>query len=187
MVALRIFVDNQRAGAKFEQRAARFSGIVRDASRGAAQDAKNAILTRGAVDIASAGNFGGRWTQGLQVDVTEDGGSIKIAVSHKIPFFMIHQKGGLIRGKPLLWIPLSFTGIKNVWARDFPGKLFRVDRAAGPPLLVSPDQGPRYFGISEVKIGKKFHIVEIARDVAKQLGKFYTDRFNALRTGGGGD
>jgi hypothetical protein len=97
-----------------------------------------------------------------------------------------------------LWIPLSFAGVpEGMWARDYPGKLFRVERSArlpplpaktakaiGPvralsaqfstadkaPLLFSAtDRKPKYFGKPYVNIPQKFHLRSIAKEEVKRL------------------
>jgi hypothetical protein len=177
MTAIRFYTDiGERVGPLFERKTARWGASVRTAARQTAKDAANSILLLGQGDIARAGDFGTRWTQGLHVDVSEGGGNIRIQVSHDVPYFSVFERGKTIQGRPLLWIPLGFaTDAKGVWARDFPDPLFRVDRkAGGAPLLLSTiDKKPKYFGRSSVTIPKKFHITEIARTIAKDLRSIY--------------
>jgi len=150
------------------------------AARGAAQDAADMIVTRGSADIASAGNFGSKWTQGLHTKVGEGGGFIKISVFHDEPLFLQFERGGIIKGRPLLWVPTSFSGIKNIYARDYPGSLFKVKRASGPPLLLDAQtKQTKYVGLTEVRIPKKFHILEIIQDTATKLKDFYNARYKA--------
>jgi len=133
------------------------------------------IEDRGRADIANAGNFGRRWTEGLKATVTQGGGNIRIRVTHDVEYWTVFQYGKVIRGKPLLWIPLSFADdAQGVMARDFPAPLFRVDRQGKAPLLISADDGqPKYFGKEQVKIPKKFHLVEIAAEVSRDLGDLF--------------
>jgi hypothetical protein len=143
----------------------------------AANAASATILSRGRADISGAGRFGARWTTGLTADVEDKPPtSVDITVRQAVPYWSVFQYGKTIHGKPLLWIPLSFAReAQGVRARDFPGRLFRVDRKSGgaPLLLSADDKQPKYHGQSEVTIPKKFHLVEICHDVAGQLGQLY--------------
>jgi len=188
MTTLRIYLEGDQAGPKFEKNLKTKALLVRTAIRAAAQDAATDIEAQGSLDIAAAGNFGPRWTTGLHARVSEGGGSIRISVTHDVPYFMVHERGALIQGRPLLWIPLSFaTGIPqipgtsgHVRARDYPGSLFRVDRRDGkaPLLLDVSTKEPKYFGISQVRIPKRFHVLEIATDIARKFKDYYKDRFD---------
>ncbi len=153
---------------------------MRAAARGAAQDAAEEIEEKGAKDIASAGNFGSRWTQGLHAKVSEGGGNIRVSVTHDVSYFSVFETGKIILGKPLLWIPLSFADdAQGVNARDYPGVLFRVDRKdGGAPLLLAAGKPAqvKYFGIDQVVIPRKFHIAEIAREASRKLKQFYAAR-----------
>lgn len=177
---------------------------VRAAVRGAMDDAAAEFKLRGSADIAGAGKFGSRWTEGINTEITEDGGTIRMVISHSEPLAVVFEEGRTIKGSPMLWIPLSveFGGqgdAQGVMARDYPRPLFRVNRGAGAPLLVafSPSvkskgargkrgRGPVarkplnvvYFGKSQVVIGKKFHLRQIASEVASEIGDFYSKRIS---------
>lgn len=129
------------------------------------------IEEKGRRDIAAGGNFkSSRWQEGFKAKVWFVGIDPEIRVTSKVPYFMIFEKGGTIKGKPLLWIPLSFAkDAQGVSAKDFPDRLFRVDRKnGGNPLLLSvADKKPKYVGLKSVRIPKKFHIVDIVRGVAR--------------------
>jgi hypothetical protein len=149
---------------------------IEKAVAAATQKLADNILKEGRSDISGAGKFGARWTDGLTVDVSTDQpltGSLTIR--HAVPYWHIFQVGGVIHGKPLLWIPLSNAGLTGVSARDFPGRLFRVDRkSGGAPLLMSAaDKQVKYTGHESVRIPKKFHLVEIITAQAKTFGALY--------------
>jgi hypothetical protein len=150
----------------------------------AANDFAREFLAAGRQNIAKAGNFkSARWMQGLFADVTRGGGNIVISIGHKVPYWIVFQEGRVIRGKPLLWIPLSFAPDAKLAgrAKNFPGGLFRVDRKNGlAPLLFSRrDRRPKYFGKRSVRIPKKFRVLEIGRQLSKKIGDFYHKRFAA--------
>ena len=151
---------------------------IKAASEQAAQDVAAAILQRGRADIQAAGNFGTRWTEGLQAPV-HVGKKIVVSVQHTVPYWRVFQTGKVIKGKPLLWIPLSHAQeAQGVSAKDYPGRLFRTTRKSdGLPLLGSvDDKEMKYFGKESVTIPKKFHLVEIAREEAQKYGALY--RYN---------
>lgn len=136
----------------------------------------DSILKSGRADIAGAGKFGARWTSGLTTGIASEGPVHVVTLREAVPYWRVFQYGAIIKGKPLLWIPLSFAGITpGTRARDFPGRLFRVDRKGGgaPLLLSATDKKPKYFGAESVRIPKKFHLVEIARAEAKTFGALY--------------
>lgn len=149
---------------------------IQRATGAAAIQLAETIVEKGRADIQSAGKFGPRWTTGLTYNITGKGNVRTINIREAVPYWRVFQYGAVIQGRPLLWIPLSFaTEAQGVRARDFPGRLFRVDRkSGGAPLLLSADDGqPKYHGQEQVRIPKKFHLVEIAVAEAKTFGELY--------------
>jgi hypothetical protein len=149
-----VFQGGVQLGPKFNKNLQRHADNVRRSAQGAAQDARDEFLERGRADIAGAGNFGSRWTEGLMARITQGGGNIVINVSHAVSYFMVHQRGAVIRGKPLLWIPIK-------------------------------DGRPKYFGKEQVRIPKRFHVLEIGREIGRKLKNFYKRRFVSERRAGG--
>jgi Bacteriophage HK97-gp10, putative tail-component len=177
-VKVRAYVDEERVGALFRRSSARLERAGRDAIRLAADDVATEILQEGRADISAAGKFGARWTEGLRADVSEGGGSVRVAVTHDVSYWRVFEYGATISGNPLLWIPLSFANVPpGTSAKDY-GPLFRVDRkSGGAPLLLSvQDKQPKYFGKEQVVIPKKFHLTEIARAAANKLPVFWRAR-----------
>jgi hypothetical protein len=184
-VPIRASYNGQQIGREFQGLVSKkYVGRVRVAARGATFETADAIEHEGRADIRSAGRFGRRWTDGFHAQVSVVGsGSFSIRVFDDVPYFNIFEYGGIIRGRPLLWIPLSFArDAIGVRARDFPGGLFRVNRKrGGAPLLLSiRDRQPKYFGKSQVRIPKKFHIRRIVREQVARVG----DRFRRLLSDG---
>jgi hypothetical protein len=129
-------------------------------------------------DIASAGNFGERWTDGLKVNVDGAGANMRLYMTHDIDYAPIFETGGVIEGKPMLWIPLSGTDAAGIRASAFPGGLFspRKQRASGRPLLFSvTDKKPRYFGIESVTIPRKWHLAEDVGTVMSNYRSIFSD------------
>jgi hypothetical protein len=144
--------------------------------------AASMIKQRGDADIQSAGKFGQRWTAGLHVSVEGNGlRNMRISMYHDIDYAGIFQTGGVIRGNPLLWIPLSFSDAKGTQASEYGGGLFTVNRkSGGPPLLFSmADKLPKYFGIESVTIPKKFHLGEIQTSVMASFRQIFDAAFKA--------
>jgi hypothetical protein len=184
MATLRIKFDNTQVGAQFRANRKRDADRVLAASREATKQTQTEFLTRGRADMRGASNFGNaRWQEGLTAPITEGGGRIVMTIRHSVPYFKVFQFGATIRGKPMLWIPLSFSDAVGIRARDYPGPLFRVDRKdGGAPLLFSArDRKPKYFGKTSVRIPKKFHILEIGRDVARKFKEFYSAQWKRLK------
>jgi hypothetical protein len=180
MAGIRVYIDGDRAGPLFQRAVTRQKARVLESARDAAQDTADEILDEGRADIKGAGNFGSRWTDGLNAEVTEGGGNIRIAVTEDVEYWKVHQFGAVIHGKPLLWIPLSFASdALGVSAKDYSGQLFRVDRAGKAPLLMTPGKPAKakYVGKESVTLPKRFHLIEITRAAARRIKDFYRDRF----------
>ena len=180
---LNIYVDASKFEA-FKNKANQHGHNVMTALRASAADAAHEIESRGAADIASAGNFGSRWTEGLHADVRVGGGNIRIDVSHEVPYWRVFEMGATIQPKTqeYLWIPFSFaTDAKGVWPRDYGNPLFRVTSKTGLPMLWTWQPGvkgsaePKYFGKSEVHIPQKFHIRDIVRKVGLEVKQYYRE------------
>lgn len=179
-MALRLRFRGEQAGPKFQRGMIRGADKVRRVTRVAASKAMDEALRRGRANISGAGKFGKRWTEGLSGEIGEGGGHTAIQFSHNVPYFSVFQEGRVIKGKPLLWIPLSFANdAQGIRARDYPGGLFRVNRlSGGAPLLFSVrDKQPKYFGKESVTIPKKFRVIEIIAETARKMRNFYRSAF----------
>lgn len=56
--------------------------------------------------------------------------------------------------------------------------VFRVNREGKPPLLFSKkDRKPKYVGLSEVNLRKRFHINETIERVVQRVPQFYAEQF----------
>jgi hypothetical protein len=161
---------------------------VSRATNRASREAARRIKARGDVDIRSSGRFSKRWTDAFTVDgaPTRDDNTktIELTVYSKISYGHVFEfTPTTIRGRPMLWIPLSFTGIKER-ARDWGrknGGLFRVDRKNGKaPLLLSVRDGkPKFFGKEQVTLRTKFHIRDICKRVMAGYADLYAKYFGA--------
>jgi hypothetical protein len=166
-------------GPLFRRGVERQGDRVRAAVRGAVSDMVAETVEDVRDDIRAAGRFGARWTDGFQGKVTEGGGNIRVAYTEAVSYWKIQQFGGVIHGRPLLWIPLSGAGVPpGTLARDYSGGLFRTTRKRdGLPLLGSlADGSMKFFGKTSVYIRPKFHIIQIIRAAAQKLQDLYRDR-----------
>ncbi len=180
-MVVRLYFAGEKVGPQFKRASTKAKGQMLSASRGAAQDTVKFVETKARADIAKAGKFSARWK--LTGKISEGGGNIRVAFSMPdappMKHWRVFQYGATIRGKPMLWIPLSFAkDAKGVSAKNYPGQLFRVDRAGKAPLLLGGKPAtPKYFGKASVRIPKKFHLVEIIKEGASKMKVFYKSRF----------
>jgi len=185
VTTVRLHLVGERIGPQLKRSAVRIKGKVHKAARGAAEEVVEYVVPRARDDISGAGRFGARWTSAFKGAVTQGGGFIKIdfTMGGKPPvkYWRVFEHGAIIKGKPMLWIPLSFAkDAQGLRARDYPGKLFRVNRVGKAPLLATGDPfAPKYFGKESVTIPQKFHLRDIIKDGAKQLKLFYTQRMKS--------
>lgn len=150
MTTVRLYFSGERLGPKFERLNKGRRKLVLDAIRGAANDVAEQSVREGRHNITSApGKFGPRWPAGLKSEVTEGGGSIRVALTHDISYFMVHQKGATIHGRPWLYFKPTPGFVK------------------GDPELIR---------VRQVTIPKRFRVLEIARQIARRLPEFYRKR-----------
>lgn len=173
-MALRVFMEKQKLGDTVATRATKRYNRAADAARFALSDARDRIITAGRQDISSGGKFGARWVQGLQGNIQPANKrtiNLVLTITQAVPYWKVFEFGTRIFGKPLLWIPLPWNPTK-VRARDFPGKLFRVERKGKNPLLMvkkGKTAQAMYVGVKSVKQKKRFHLRSIIKRVAKQI------------------
>ena len=179
---LRLTLEGDKVGEKLTRNMKIVSARVSAAMRETAIITRDTVVEEAQADIKSQGSFGQRWVTGFTGKITQGGGNYKVSFSHALRFFPIHMRGGLIRGNPLLWIPLSWSGARGVYARNYPGKLFRIDRHSRPPLLLDVSTGqPKYVGLREVRMKKRFRTIEIVQETSKKMKDIYRARYNAQR------
>lgn len=170
------FDGGDKCGPLLKSRATKFNERRTLALQATAQKAKEDIETQGRANIRAGGDFGSaRWQEGFQAKISYQSRSdLRIRATHSVSYWRVFEYGAKIFGRPLLWIPLSFSaaGKLKVRAKDFPGQLFRVDRKGKAPLLMN-EQGPQYFGKESVTIPKKWTLREIVRDVARNIKSYY--------------
>lgn len=178
-MTIRIRLDTRKAKTQIQRTATRHSERVIKSVQAAAEHVRQDILEKGRADIAAGGNFSSeRWQQGFEVKKSyQSRTQIRLRVTHKVFYWRVFELGARIKGKPLLWIPLSFAAdALGVMARNFPGGLFRVDRQGKSPLLLSRETGePKYFGRRSVRIKKKWHLRRVVYQAFRRLNKYYRE------------
>jgi hypothetical protein len=186
MSDLSLYFLDRRVGQKFSRGVQRQRGRVLASMRGTAGAMRDEIEAKVKADIRRASPAfarSKRWVPGFHAKVTEGGGTIRISATHDVPYFIVFARpGGTdIHGKPMLWIPLDFArDAHGVMARDYPGKLFRVDRPGKAPLLLASGPfgaDPKYFGKEKVHLPQKFNAIRIIRDIAKKSRETYRKQF----------
>lgn len=161
------------------------------------------IKTQGRAEIRRGG-LSGKWANALRVQVyPQRGVSLEPAVWiwHKIPYAGIFEKGGEVRGKPILWVPLSSMpkkiGGKRPSPRSLGQHLIYVDRGSKPPLLVgkppggfrkgrtkasrgfharyaNSDLAPLFIGLNTAHIRKRFSLQRLFESLAARLESYIT-------------
>lgn len=186
-MTVRIRLDTRKAQTRIQRTASRQSERVIKAVQAAAEHVRQDILEKGRADIAAGGNFSSeRWQQGFEVKKSyQSRTQIRLRVTHAVSYWRVFELGATIRGKPLLWIPLSFAkDAIGVLARNFPGGLFRVNRQGKAPLLLSRTTGEvKYFGRKSVRIKKKWHLRRVVYQSFRRLKMYYREEMAKSKKG----
>lgn len=181
-MTFRIKITPGDIGKKFKDQLAGLGDRLNKAIDTAMNMAAAMMLQAGRDDIASAGNFGDKWTDGLKVVLEGSAPNMRMYFTHEIAWAGIFETGGTVQGSPLLWIPISGTDAQGVRASAFGDGLFsaKYPRRTGPPLLFSmADKKPRYFGVSEVTIPRKFHLTEDVTSVMSNFKAVFDEAWRA--------
>lgn len=163
-----------------------WEGVTRTAVNETAQ----AITDRGRADIAGAGRFGARWTQGLRVNTRQlpsRGYSITVRLA-KPNYSKVFETGGTMRPRvrkgtgraPLfLWIPVAPDSV-GIRVRNYKGRLFMPGRRGDrkPVLMAASDRKVKYVGVKTMSLKPRFHIRAIGENEAV---KFF-QRMNVTAT-----
>lgn len=184
-IKIRLEGTNVRSQARIN--AERQRARVAFAARRAMEESRERIVSAGKEDMLAGGNFGSpRWQSSLHGTIDPEGvqtSNLTLSIRHRVFFWRVFEYGAKILGQPLLWIPLPWNPNK-VRARDFPGKLFRVDREGKNPLLMAgkPAQA-MYVGVKSVRLRRRFHLRPIIRRVAKQMPFIFKKWMRLARSG----
>ena len=120
------------------------------AAMGAMREAAQSVKQGGRATIAAAG-FSRKWQNAFRVNLyPERGVSIDPAIFayHKIPYAGVFETGAVIKGNPMLWLPLDKTpakiGGKRFTPRNYVAQIgpLRATRSKrGNPILLGKIQG----------------------------------------------
>lgn len=174
-MTLRIVFRDPKAGPAFKQRMRENVTRIARASSAASVRVAKEIQEQGQSAIRGSGRFGERWTKGLHTTVEPRSLTINktITVYHDEPAARVHEFGGRIVGKPLLWVPLSYTGERRR-AADYPGGLARVNRRGKPPLLISiREHRPIYIGLRSVTVRPRWGLRRVTQKVMANFVTYY--------------
>jgi hypothetical protein len=129
------------------------------------------LRARGRADLKTAGKFGA-WA----FKVTNQRKGTDRNITTKASFVAESlELGRIIKGRPLLWIPLSTQrDATKVLMRNYPGKLIRVERPGKDPLMVLSGGPVKYFGKTQIVMPKKLHLRQIGRDVMNRAPAMYS-------------
>lgn len=149
--------------------AAAIKGTIAGAERAAFQELAIRIQKEGRAEIASAG-FSRRWQTGFRTFVfpRRPGapGQLTLRGQHRIGYANIFERGGTIRGKPLLWVPLPSAPAringKRTTARAYVqaiGPLHSINRSGRAPLLAGYSMrapvGGRSLSAAQLRTGQR--------------------------------
>lgn len=158
-MALRFRYD--AAADTFEQAARDIEKPIARATTIAIRETAKVIRAKGRQDIATAG-FSRRWQSGFRVDTKPDKGFAIDAEAfsyHRVPFADVFEAGARIRGKPLLWVPLSSTpkkiGRKKLTPKRFVrevGRLYSITNASRPLLGAAISVGAREKNSDNIRV-----------------------------------
>lgn len=132
---------NIRSIAKdLDRRAEKTLKAIGKASTAALEAASEQIVTRGRANIANAGFTSNRWRKGFKYAI-DDRGTPKASsfIWHSVPYAHVFEQGSTIRGKPLLWLPLSTTPKLTLGKRLTPERFVQT---VGPLVSISNARKP---------------------------------------------
>jgi hypothetical protein len=167
----------------FDKAFAEMQKPIQAAAEAAVEDAAELAVAEGRRDIAAGGRFGTRWQQGLKFktydkDPKNPNVNAVALVYHERPMAGVFQHGATIRGKRLLWLPITANARGARSPRRYGGRLVSVTVAGKPPMLFDPfERKPVFFGVESVTLRKRWHILEIVELAAARLGEFFARNF----------
>lgn len=169
-----------------------FGGIadpIAKAATEAIHDAGEFALQRGRADIAGAG-FSGAFQKSLTAKYRPANGrpsmNASVLLYSSIPYAVVFEEGYVIRGKPMLWIPLSGVRVGGKQARlggkrqNVTDKLFSINRPGKRPLLARKGADGKaqimFVGVDAVKIRKRLHLHDAFDAAQEALPRFFESR-----------
>lgn len=174
-----------KTSANWKQAMREKNRTVAEAAVAALKETAANAVTAGRKDIASAGRFGSKWQEGLKyrtVGATKGGVAsldAKAIVYHRYGIASVFEYGATIEGKPLLWIPTveGAPGPKQSGKR-----LISVNIQGKAPMLFDAedkarDKKPLYVGVPQIRIKKRFHIIQIVEEQVQRIALLFIKHF----------
>ena len=162
---------------RYSEYGKRDTKLFRRAVRFTATKLMQQIRKRGKANIRGAGNFKAKHAKGLVVTRPKHKADEDTVINiHMNPFLNRFETGGVIKGAPLLWIPISYGSRKSPGpAGKYPDPLFSALNKRGTPLLVTKKGKAIYFGIESVTEPKLFDIAGIVESEAGKTASYYDE------------
>jgi hypothetical protein len=176
---------------------------LRNAGRKAVKQAATLAVDLARRDISRNNSFSRRWTKAMQFRMTRTppGQFAEAVVFHAIPFAILFEEGGTIRGKPKLWLPIEGNLPPGRWTprlyvKRF-GPLVSVNHPGKPPLLFAKAlpkkrdaasikrlaalggktdvRKPLFVGVDSSTIRKRFNIYAAIQTAVDRMGGLFED------------
>lgn len=174
----------QTSGDSGREIALGFIEPIKEALDGAMNEAAALIRDRGRRNIAAAG-FSPRWQEGFGVVKRGEGEKSELSIFHRIGYAAVFESQTVIRGRPLLWIPIEDNLPPPPPRRSWSPRLYA--RTVGPlasvrggrrPLLVGRPRGrtravPLFFGVESITIPDKWDLNEVIDGVMDEFERLY--------------
>jgi hypothetical protein len=179
------------AGIKYKYKPSEFAEALDEALQPMAIAAHAAVTETGRIavrdgnaHIRGAGFTSAKW-QGLysKVEPKQPAINVTATIRHRFGPIAIFEYGGVIRGDPLLWLPIeknlpSVTAGERWTPRRFAsrfGKLRSARRGLRPLLfgMVGGKSVPVFHGVESVSISKRLDVTGVIQKAADQLQALY--------------
>jgi hypothetical protein len=141
------------------------------AAHAAVTEAGQIAVQKGGEHVASRGFSSARWRRGFRSTVVPDQAAINVTatITHNIGYAGIFEEGGVIKGKPLLWLPIGASVPRGPLRGKRRG-------AGGRPLMFAKIDGrsvPVLHGVPSVTIPKRLDFAGVVQNVGDQLESLY--------------
>lgn len=156
---------------------------IAEAAVAALRETAASAVDEGRRNIAASGKFGPRWQKGLRYQMLGERGQpslqAKVLIFHKFGGMAgAFEFGATISGKPLLWIPTT-PGAPRA-SRS--GKKLTSATVRGQPMLFDANdrdraRKPLYIGVRQIRISKRWNIIEIIKRRAEQIATVFIKHF----------
>lgn len=164
---------------------------IQDAGAAAMKETQIGVKVGGRRAIAGGG-FGRKWQNAFRVNLYPKRGRASnpaVFAYHKIPYAGVFEKGAVIKGKPVMWLPLPHIPKKMGGRRTTPesyakrfGKMITITSPKGHQIILgrrSRRKGaqlePIFVGLTVVTIRKKFDLDGVFTREANRIPQRYAN------------